>query len=59
MSETVLCVDGCGLLGDSLVFIERLTEPRGLSLPGGKIEPNETADEALMREFREETGLTF
>ena len=24
---------------------------------GGKIEPNETADEAMRREFREETGF--
>ncbi len=43
-----------------LLLIKRGHEPgAGLwSLPGGRIEPGETDAEALVRETREETGLT-
>lgn len=30
----------------------------GFTLPGGKVEPNETPEEAAFRELEEETGLT-
>lgn len=41
------------------MLIKRGAEPgRGLwSLPGGRVEPDETDDEAVVRELREETGL--
>ena len=45
--------------GNRLLLIKRGHEPgAGLwSLPGGRIEPGETDQQALVREVREETGL--
>src|ERR1700739_4781186 len=58
-------VIGCvgGVIKDErgrLLLIKRGHEPgAGLwSLPGGRIEPGETDAQALVREMREETGLT-
>jgi len=48
--------DGAG----RLLLIQRGHEPgRGLwSLPGGRVEPGESDEQAVVREVREETGLT-
>ncbi|NEK57271.1 NUDIX domain-containing protein [Geodermatophilus sabuli] len=57
----VACV-GAVVLDDQgrLLLIRRGTEPsRGAwSVPGGRIEPGESPAEAVVREVREETGLT-
>ena len=46
--------------GDAVLLVQRAGGPwRGLwSLPGGHIEPGETARAAAVREIREETGLS-
>ena len=44
---------------DSILLIKRSTPPfvGYWALPGGRVEPGETADQAIMREVKEETGL--
>jgi 8-oxo-dGTP diphosphatase len=59
--EPIPCV-GAVLADDEgrLLLIRRANEPgRGLwSLPGGRVEPGETDEQAVVREVAEETGLT-
>jgi 8-oxo-dGTP diphosphatase len=50
-----IIIDGAG----RLLLIKRGHEPgKGLwSIPGGRVEPGETDEQAVIREVREETGL--
>ncbi len=42
---------------DGKVLLARRARPRLWSLPGGRIEPGETAEQAALRELREEVGV--
>jgi 8-oxo-dGTP diphosphatase len=56
----VPCVGAVVLDGDGrLLLIRRGHAPSAgfWSVPGGRVEPGETLDEAVVREVREETGL--
>ncbi len=59
MKMRPIAVDGIVVYGDRLVLIRRRNEPykNMLALPGGFVEEDETAEEAVLREVEEETGL--
>ena len=52
-----LGVRGIAIDAQNRVCLVRHTYIRGWYLPGGGIEPRETAGDAMTREFREETGI--
>ncbi len=60
MKMRPLAVDGIVIYGDRLVFIRRRNEPykNMLALPGGFVEEDESAEQAVVREVKEETGLS-
>lgn len=51
--------DGILIENGKILLIRRAKEPdkEKWAVPGGRIEENETAEECLKREFREETGI--
>ncbi len=63
MEKLEYCADVIATYGQNIVLVERLREPKGWALPGGR---RDMIDEVLedplncaIREFSEETGLAF
>lgn len=60
MTERIMVV-GAAVLNDGRLLAARRSAPPDLAgrweLPGGKIEPGETPEHALVRELREELGV--
>ena len=57
--KTLICVDGLAGSEEGVLLVKRCFMPfEGFwALPGGIVEENERLEEALKREFREETGF--
>ena len=55
-----ITVDGIFIKNDYIVLIKRKNEPFKdmWALPGGFIDYKETAEKAVLREFKEETGMS-
>lgn len=53
------CADVISLYNGKLVLVNRLKIPKGLAIPGGRLEVNESLEDCALREFREETGLNL
>ncbi|MEU7785952.1 MULTISPECIES: NUDIX domain-containing protein [unclassified Amycolatopsis] len=59
-STTIRCIGGIAFDDHGrLLLIRRRNDPGSgqWSLPGGRVEPGETDEQAVIRELREETGL--
>ena len=46
------------ILDGKVLGVSRKTDPNDFGLPGGKVDEGETLYDAMVREVKEETGLT-
>lgn len=58
MPDLPVTVVGAAIVAAGRVLAARRTRPAGWEFPGGKVEPGETAGQAVAREIREELGCT-
>ena len=60
--ETVVLTNMCMIYdGEGNILVEERLDPAwpGVTFPGGHVEPGESFTKAVIREIREETGLTI
>ena len=57
-SGVIAAASVCVFRDDEVLLIKRAKPPFLWSLPGGRIEPGETPEQAAVRELMEETGVT-
>jgi ADP-ribose pyrophosphatase YjhB (NUDIX family) len=56
--EVIVRAAGILMEGDRMLLIKQYVNPkRGWSMPGGRLEANETLEQCMIREMKEETGL--
>jgi ADP-ribose pyrophosphatase YjhB (NUDIX family) len=59
MKKIEYCADAIAVYQGKLVLVERLSEPKGYALPGGRREQGEAPRACAEREFSEETGMSL
>ena len=55
----IITVDAIVQIESTFIMIERKNFPFGWALPGGKVEVDETLEEAIIREVKEETDIDY